>query len=254
MLDTFSLKGRSALITGASRGLGLAMARALGRAGAAVVLNGRDPETLEQAAAELRRESIAATTAPFDVTDEAAATAAILKVFGDHGRFDILVNNAGINIRKPFVDYATDDLIRVLDTNLTSCFVLAREAAKLMVPQKRGRIIMTTSIMGKIARPTISAYSAAKAGLDSLTRALAVELGSKGITCNAIAPGYFLTELNQPLLKNKEFNEFVQNRTPVGRWAQPEEIGGAVVFLASDAGAYVNGHTLVVDGGLTAAL
>jgi gluconate 5-dehydrogenase len=254
MLDIFSLEGRVALVTGASRGLGYAMARALGAAGARVVLNARDAAALERAAAEMARDRIATAIAPFDVTDEAAATAALARIVAEHGRLDILVSNAGINIRKPILEYATDDFLKVIDTNLTSCFVLAREAGKLMVPQRKGRIVMTTSMMGKIARPTISAYSAAKAGLDALTRALAVELGPKGITCNAIAPGYFATELNKPLMANAEFNEFVQHRTPVGRWGQPEELGGAVVFLASDAGSFVNGHTLMIDGGLTAAL
>jgi len=250
----FALNGRVALVTGASRGLGRAMAKALAEAGAAVMLVGRDRALLDTAAAEIRAAGGKAAAEAFDVTDEPAGIAAIQRTVRELGRLDILVNNAGINLRKPILDYATDDFLKVLDTNLTSCFVLAREAAKVMVPQKHGRIISISSIMGKVARPTISAYVAAKGGLDSMTRALAVELGAKGVTVNAIAPGFFDTEMNTTLKGNAEFDTFVRHRTPAGRWGQSPELGAAVVFLASDAAAFVNGHTLVVDGGLTAAL
>ncbi len=155
----------------------------------------------------------------------------------------------------PLDQFTTEDFQRVLNINLTSCFVAAREASRAMVAQGWGRIIHTVSLMGpKLGRPTIPAYAAAKAGLDGLTRALAVELGPKGITVNAIAPGYILTEFNRPVMDNKEFYDHIAQRTPLGRWARPEEIGGAAVFLASEAGSFVNGHTLYVDGGLTVAL
>jgi gluconate 5-dehydrogenase len=250
----FSLKGRVALVTGASRGLGFAMAKALGRAGAIVVINSRNAGDLDKAVALLKQDGIAASALPFDVSDEKAAIDAVTRIVRDHGRIDILVNNAGGNTRGAITEYKTADFLSVVNTHLTAAFVLAREAAKTMVRNRHGRIISTTSIMGRVARPTIPAYAAAKAALDSLTRAMAVELGPQGVTVNAIAPGYFVTEINTPLLANKEFTAMVERRTPVGRWGQPDELGAAAVFLASDEAAYVNGHTLVVDGGITIAL
>jgi gluconate 5-dehydrogenase len=250
----FSLKGRVALVTGASRGLGFAMAKALGQAGAAVAINSRSAGPLGEAAAALKKDGIAASAMAFDVSDEMAAVDAVARVVRDHGRIDILVNNAGGNLRAAVTEYKTEDFLAVVNTHLTAAFVLAREAAKTMVKHRHGRIISTTSIMGRVARPTIPAYVAAKAALDSHTRAMAVELGPQGVTVNAIAPGYFVTEINTPLLANKEFTAMIERRTPVGRWGQPDELGAAAVFLASDEAGYVNGHTLVVDGGITIAL
>lgn len=253
--NLFSLQGKIILVTGASRGLGRAMAAAMAEAGGHVVLNGRDPATLETAAAALREAGGKFEIAAFDVTDEAAVTAAIDGIVARHGRLDVLVGNAGIQHRRPLLDFATADFQRVLDTNLTACFVLAREAAKPMIAQGGGRIILTASMMGPaIARPTVSAYIAAKGGLVALTKALAVELGPHGICCNAIAPGYFATEMNAALIADPEFSEFVGKRTPLGRWGRSEEIGGVAVFLASSAASYVNGHALFVDGGLTASI
>ena len=255
MSDLFSLKGRVILVTGSSAGMGLAMARAMADAGGLVVLNARGRDKLDRAARSLRDAGLQAEAEPFDVADEAAMIAGIRAVIARHGRIDVLVSHAGVQHRVPLDEFTTADWQRVINVDLTSCFIAAREASPSMVARGWGRIIHTVSLMGpKLGRPTIPAYSAAKAGLDGLTRALAVELGPKGITVNAIAPGYVLTEFNRPVMDNKEFYDHIAKRTPLGRWARPEEIGGAAVFLASEAGSFVNGHTLYVDGGLTVAL
>ena len=255
MSDLFSLAGKIVLVTGASRGLGRAMAASMAAAGGHVVLNGRDRAALAGAAAPMRAAGGSVEIAAFDVTDEGAVKDAIAGIVARHGRLDVLVGNAGIQHRRPLLDFATADWQRVIDTNLTACFVLAREASRVMIERRQGRIILTASMMGPaIARPTIPAYVAAKGGLVALTKALAVELGPHGITCNAIAPGFFATEMNAALIDDPEFAAFVGKRTPLGRWGRSEEIGGVAVFLASAASSYVNGHALFVDGGLTASM
>jgi gluconate 5-dehydrogenase len=249
MAGLFSLENRVALVTGASRGLGFAMAKALKENGAHVIVNARDAAALSEAA-----KSISAQAMPFDVTDASVSRKALESIVAEHGHFDILVNNAGIQHRRPLVEWEDSDFDRVINVNLSSCFRLARDATRLMLPQKFGRIINVGSVAAILGRPTIHAYVAAKAGLHGLTRSMAAEIGRHGITINALAPGYFATELNTALLNDEAFTKWVEVRTPAGRWAKPDELGGAVVFLASDAAAYVNGHVLAVDGGLSVSL
>ncbi|TGQ34595.1 MULTISPECIES: glucose 1-dehydrogenase [unclassified Mesorhizobium] len=249
MSELFSLKGRVALVTGASRGLGFAMAKALAENGATVIVNARGMDALSAAA-----ERIGAEALPFDVADAATSRAALEGIVERHGRLDILINNAGIQHRRPLIEWEDEDFDRVIAVNLSACFRMMRDAVRLMLPNKFGRIINTGSVAAILGRPTIHAYVAAKAGLHGLTRSAAAEMGRHGITINAIAPGYFATELNTALINDEAFTKWVEARTPAGRWAQPEELGGAVVFLASDAAAYVNGHVLAVDGGLSVSL
>jgi gluconate 5-dehydrogenase len=249
MTDRFSLDGRVALVTGASRGLGFAMAQALAEHGATVIINARDETALAEAARKLNADHLA-----FDVADSKQASAALAKIVAKHRKLDILVNNAGIQHRRPLTEWEDADFDRVVAVNLSACFRLARDAAKLMLPNKYGRIINPGSVAAILGRPTIHAYVAAKAGLHGLTRSMAAEIGRHGVTVNAIAPGYFATELNTALLEDKAFTSWVESRTPAGRWARPHELGGAVVFLASEAASYVNGHVLAVDGGLSVSL
>ncbi len=254
MSKLFSLEGRVALVTGASRGLGWAIAEALAEHGALVVLSSRDQAALEKRAAELDKRGLSAQARAFDVADRAAGAEAVAAVQAEHGRVDILVNNAGINHREPLADFDDGDWDRVIETNLTAVMRLSRDAGRHMAARGHGRIINTASIMSLVARPGIAAYVASKGGLAALTRALAVEFGPQGVNSNAIAPGYIVTDMNTALKADPEFDRFVRDGTPLGRWGEPREIGAVALFLASDASSYVNGHLLVADGGMTISL
>jgi gluconate 5-dehydrogenase len=241
---SFDLTGRSALVTGSTRGLGLALARALAEAGARVAVNGRSPE----AAAEVAASIDGAVAAAFDVTDEAAVATAVAEL----GPVDVLVNNAGGGLRKPLLDVSLEEWRSTLDTNLTSAYLVARAVAPGMIERGGGKVVNICSVMSELARETIAPYTAAKGGLKMLTRAMCSEWARHGIQANAIAPGYFETDMTEPLRADAEFDAWLRARVPAGRWGVPDELAGAVVFFASSASDYVNGQILYVDGGLTA--
>jgi gluconate 5-dehydrogenase len=250
----FDLAGKVALVTGAYRGLGFAIARGLGEAGATVVLNGRKPEALATSAKALTDAGLRASTRVFDVTDGDAVRAGVGAIEGEHGRVDILVNNAGIQRRNPLVDFKQQDWDDIIATNLTAPFLVSQAALPGMIARGSGKIIHIASLMSELARPTVVPYTAAKGGVRQLTRGMAVELAPHNIQVNAIAPGYFATEMNRALIDNVEFNAWVCKRTPAGRWGQPEEIAGLAVFLASAAANYITGQLITIDGGMSVAL
>jgi gluconate 5-dehydrogenase len=250
----FDLSGRTALITGSSQGIGLALAQGLATAGARLILNGRDEKKLAEAAAALRRGGAEVATARFDVTDAAEIATALARVQTEFAPIDVLVNNAGIHRRAPLAEMTETQFREVIDTNLTSAFLVTRAVAPQMITRGSGKIINVCSLMSEVGRPTTGNYAAAKGGLKMLTRAMAVEWARHNLQINGIGPGYILTALTKPLADDPEFDRWIRGRTPAGRWGLPEELVGAAVFLAAPASNFVNGQILYVDGGLLAAI
>lgn len=254
MSTPFSLTERTALVTGASRGIGWAIAQALSQAGATVLLAGRDQETLKQKAEIVRADGRDVDVVDFDVSQEASIEVGVQKALAGHRRIDILVNNAGAGLRQRFAETTDADFARVIDTNLRGPFHLARLMSAHMAKQGGGSMINVASALSILGRSQAVIYTASKHALAGMTKALACELAADGIRVNAICPGYVETEMMTKQRGDRAFYEAVNARTPLGRWAQPHEIGGAAVFLASDAASYVTGHLLCVDGGLTVSI
>lgn len=252
-MQLFDLTGRTALVTGSSMGIGLALARGMAQAGARIVLNARDTARLDEAAATLRAEGAEVDTLPFDVTDAGAVQAAV-DGFAAKVPLDILVNNAGMQHRAPLEEFPAEAFDRLMRTNVNSAFYVGQAVARHMIPRGAGRIINIASVQSALARPGIAPYTASKGAVTNLTKGMATDWARHGLNCNAIAPGYFDTPLNAALVADPDFSAWLEKRTPAGRWGRVEELVGACIFLASDASSFVNGHTLFVDGGITASL
>jgi gluconate 5-dehydrogenase len=252
-MPLFDLSGRTALVTGSSRGLGLAMATGLADAGATIILNARDPAALDAAAAPLRARGATVHVAAFDVTDEAAIQAS-LEPHLAAGPIDILVNNAGLQRRAPFAEQPREAWTAMFETHVFGAVKLVQAVTPSMIARGRGKIINICSLMSEVARPSVAPYAAAKGALKMLTKAMAIELAPHNIQVNGIGPGYFATELNAALIADATFDAFVRKRTPAGRWGEPAELAGAAVFLAADASNFVTGQIVYVDGGILASL
>jgi gluconate 5-dehydrogenase len=253
-MSLFSLEGKTALITGSSRGIGYALATALGRAGANIVLNGRSETPLLAAVEQLKAEGIHGDLAVFDVTSPDLVNEAIDAIETEIAPIDILINNAGIQRRAPLHEFDDKDWRELMSTNLDSIYYVSKAVARHMIARGRGKIINIGSVQCELARPTIAPYTASKGAVKNLTKGMCADWAKLGLQINAIGPGYFDTPLNRALVENPEFDAWLCNRTPAGRWGNLEDLHGAAVFLASDASNFVNGQTLYVDGGITAVI
>lgn len=255
-INLFDLTGKTALVTGGVHGLGMAMAKGLGHAGAKIVVNDRaSRETVDQAVAEYKSVGIDAYGYVFDVTDEAAVIENIQKIEAEVGPIDILINNAGIIKRIPIIDMEVADFCAVVNVDLISPFIVSKNVAKGMIQRGGGKIINICSMMSELGRDSVSAYAAAKGGLKMLTKNMATEWAKFNIQINGIGPGYFATSQTAPIrVDGHPFNEFIISRTPAARWGDPDDLQGAAIFLASKASDFVNGHILYVDGGILATI
>lgn len=253
--NIFDLTGKRALVTGATHGLGMAVASALAEAGATLVVNGHSPEKMERAIQEYRNRGIEAHGYLFDVTDETAVAEALAQIETEVGPIDILVNNAGIIKRIPALEMSITDFQQVIETDLIAPFLLSKAVAKSMKERGGGKIINMCSMMSELGRDTVSAYAAAKGGLKMLTRNLGIEWARYNIQVNGIGPGYFATDQTTPIrIDGHPFNEFILRRTPAGRWGEPSDLAGAAIYLASSASDFMTGQILYVDGGILASL
>lgn len=254
-MDLFSLKGKVALVTGGTHGLGMAMAEGLAQAGADLVITGTTPEKMDNALKYYQDKAFKATGYLFDVTDETEAEKFVGKIIAEHGKIDILVNNAGIIKREAAVSMQVSDFRRVIDVDLVGPFIMSQLVVKDMIQRKEGKIINICSMMSELGRNSVSAYAAAKGGLKMLTRNLATEWAPHNIQVNGIGPGYFATSQTAPIrVDGNPFNDFIIQRTPAGRWGNPEDLAGTAVFLASKASDFVNGQIIYVDGGILATI
>ena len=251
MMGLFDLAGRRALVTGSGQGIGLALARGLGGAGATVVLNGRDEAKLHRAAGALRGAGTTVELATFDVTDQEAVLAGVARIEADYGPIDVLVNNAGIQRRAPLEEFPADTWRELMRTNLDSVFFVGQAVARGMIARGRGKIINVCSVQSELGRPSIAPYAASKGAVKMLTKGMCADWARHGLQVNGLGPGYFATELTQALVDNAEFTDWLCKRTPAGRWGRVEELAGTAVFLASAASDFVNGQVIYVDGGMT---
>lgn len=250
----FDLTGRLALVTGSSQGIGLALARALAEHGARIVLNGRNREKLEEASMALASDGYEVHAVPFDVAEQAEVQSAVADIEQRLGPIEILVNNAGMQFRTPLEDFPADRWQELLNVNISSVFYVGQAVARHMIGRNRGKIVNIASVQAEQARPGIGPYTATKGAVRNLTRAMAADWARHDLQINAIAPGYFKTPLNQALADDAVFSQWLEKRTPAARWGDVEELAGAMIFLASDASSFVNGHTLFVDGGISVVL